>query len=237
VNIIKEKKKQAENSKMEIFKRFKIEGSLLAFGNTGVVSDLHLGFSDYLSGKGILSYFDESKKLLELAAGCKKNKIKRLILNGDILHDFSKLNRRTEKKLSDFIENLEKNKIKAWFIEGNHDTLLRFFLEKRGLKAKRSISIKDVFITHGDKLLKVPEKARFIIIGHEHPAVKVEGKLFKAYLISRYKGINLIVMPSFFDFRQGTENTEEEWSPFHKEKARKRILIDKISSEYIAVPF
>jgi hypothetical protein len=227
---------------MELFGRFVIKGTCLIIKNsaTAVVSDLHLGFSDYLNERGILSYFDESKGLKWLLSACEENGIKRLILNGDILHDFSKLRQRVEKRLDWLISSLDEKGIKCDLVEGNHDNLLRFFLDKRGIKAKKKILAGDVFITHGDKLFRVPEKAKYIVIGHEHPAVEVEEKRFKAYLVSEYEKRHLIVMPSFFGFREGSENKgnpEKPWSPFIKGRIKKRIIVEKAGSEHIAVPF
>jgi uncharacterized protein len=58
-----------------------------------------------------------------------------------------------------------------------------------------------------------------IIIGHEHPAVTIKDgprtELFKAFLIGKWKGKDLIVMPSFNLITEGTDVLKEEvLSPF-----------------------
>ncbi|MBW2976962.1 metallophosphoesterase [Candidatus Woesearchaeota archaeon] len=80
-----------------------------------------------------------------------------------------------------------------------------------------------ILVVHGDEIpdKKLLKGASTIIIGHEHPAVSVrEGsrsELFKAYLIGKWKGKNLIVQPSFNLVTEGTDVLKEELlSPFLK---------------------
>ncbi len=81
--------------------------------------------------------------------------------------------------------------------------------------------INNILITHGDR---IPSKnllkgIKIIVIGHEHPAVSIKegprAELFKAYLIGKWKGKNLIVQPSFKLVTEGTDVLKEELlSPF-----------------------
>ena len=89
---------------------------------------------------------------------------------------------------------------------------------------KKIINKNKILVLHGNS---IPNKELLkgvstIIIGHEHPAVSVrEGpraELFKAYLIGKWKGKNLIAQPSFNLVTEGTDMLKEEvLSPFLKQ--------------------
>ena len=80
--------------------------------------------------------------------------------------------------------------------------------KKRNIEVVDQVVIEDILIAHGDKLLKLPRTIKTIIIGHEHSAVGLKEdariEVFKCFLKGKYKGKNLIVMPSF----KGTEGTD-----------------------------
>jgi putative SbcD/Mre11-related phosphoesterase len=73
-----------------------------------------------------------------------------------------------------------------------------------------------ILVMHGDKLpnKELLKNTKTIIIGHEHPAVSVrEGpreELFKAFLVGKWKGKNLVVQPSFNLVTEGNDVLKEE---------------------------
>ena len=105
----------------------------------------------------------------------------------------------------------------------NNKISLKNIKNKSIIKNKKTINEKNnnILITHGDKIpdKNLLKKSKTIIIGHEHPAVSIrEGpraELFKAYLIGKWRGKNLIAQPSFNLVTEGTDVTKEKLlSPF-----------------------
>lgn len=199
---------------------FKLLSKTLFFPKKGIlaVGDLHLGYENMLKNQGILIPFNQLEKTKsELEIIIKKinaiSKLKKIILLGDIKHHFS-FDRGEVYDLRNFIRFLEKfvPKENIILIKGNHDTftlkdykLLDYYIED------------DLAFMHGDK--SFPEifkdkKIKTIIIGHIHPAVVLRDKTgikrekYKAFLIGKFKGKKLIVVPSFFPLIDGSEINE-----------------------------
>lgn len=91
-------------------------------------------------------------------------------------------------------------------------------------KIKSNNKKNKILVMHGDKIpnKELLKDVSAIIIGHEHPAVSIgEGprtELFKAYLIGKWKGKNLIAQPSFNLVTEGTDVLKENLlSPFLKQ--------------------
>ncbi|MBI2207881.1 metallophosphoesterase [Candidatus Woesearchaeota archaeon] len=80
--------------------------------------------------------------------------------------------------------------------------------KKAGKKIKNHNKI---LCLHGDKMpsKELLEGISTIIIGHEHPAVSIKdgprAELFKCFLVGKWKGKNLIVVPAFNLVTEGTD--------------------------------
>ncbi len=65
-------------------------------------------------------------------------------------------------------------------------------------------------------------RSKIIIIGNEHPSISlrdgVKSELYKCFLVGRWKGKKLIVMPSFLPIIEGTDVRKEKvLSPYLKQ--------------------
>ena len=185
-----------------------------------IFSDIHLGYEESLNKKGImlprLQFEDLVGKLKKILGD---NSSRKVILNGDIKHDFGKLFD-TEWRYALKLIDLAKDPI---IILGNHDKNLLQVLDKRYIKPVSSFKIDDILVMHGDK---IPDKEQLkgiktIIIGHEHPSIKIKSgprtEKFKCFLKGRWQKFNLIVMPSFGSIEEGSDIREKRLSPFLKE--------------------
>ncbi len=212
----------------------------LKVNNTLIICDTHIGFEEALNKQGVFVprfQFNEIIKRLEKIL--KNRKIKQIIINGDVKHEFGTISDqewRHTLKLLDFLSKYSK----VTLLKGNHDTILGPIAKKRNVEIKdyyfletnnqkinkrKSIlklnkklkKIKKILIIHGDKLNKDIEnlikKADVIIIGHEHPAVSLkEGprvELYKCFLKGKFKGKIIIVQPSFNLVTEGTDIIKE----------------------------
>ncbi len=189
---------------------------------TLVITDTQIGYEESLNKQGILvprfQYRDLISRLKNILRQVKPEKI---IINGDIKHEFgtiSKTEWRYTIRLIDFLAEYGK----LFLIKGNHDTILGPIAEKKNIKILDHCLIGDIYLCHGHKLPKDFKGAKTIIIGHEHPAVtlKDRGRVerYKCFLKGKYKNKNLIVMPSFNLLTEGSDVLIEKlMSPFLKD--------------------
>lgn len=237
---------------IEIYHKFVIPGPFLIVKrdkekdvndqeNVLILSDCHFGYSDYLIQKGVFSLIEENKKINEIIDVCKGFNINYVIFNGDVLHDFGSLSYNVEKKLNKLKDFFESSNIEYDFIKGNHDTFLKFYLRKINKEEKEFIILDDIFITHGHREYKIPEDINFLVLGHEHPAIVVNDQKFKSFLVcnfGKFQKQKLIVMPSFFDFVEGTNLDESSsMSAYKKGDVLLKIIIEKINNKYLVLPY
>ncbi|HYD02770.1 MAG TPA: metallophosphoesterase [Alphaproteobacteria bacterium] len=210
--------------------------------NVFIISDIHVGYEESLNKQGILiprSNYDDLVLRIEKAINCiLKNynleKIDKIVINGDLLHEFSKINIHVKDKLKKFVKFIS-TYAEPVILEGNHDKVLKFILSD--VKINHNIIFDDILITHGDKIISESEedykKIKTVIIGHEHPAVSLKSgyrsEKFKCFLKGKYASGNfvsalslknhskeLIVMPSCNILIEGTD-----------------VLLDRLLSPYL----
>lgn len=178
-----------------------------------IVSDFHLGYEEMLKEEGVLvprfQLKDVLEKLNEILGKVKPEKI---VINGDLKHEFGKVLNQEWKDVLGLVDFLLGNCKELVLVKGNHDIFLMPIAGKRKVKVVDDYSIGERLITHGDKIKKTA--AETIIIGHEHPAVSLreKGKVekYKLFLKGKFKGKDLIVMPSFNFLFEGTDVVKEE---------------------------
>jgi uncharacterized protein len=184
-----------------------------------IISDLHIGLEESLNKEGVLVPRFQLKALIQaLEEILAKAKPEKIIINGDIKHEFGTISEQEWRDTLKVIDFLGKNSKELILIKGNHDTILGPIAGKRTLKTADHLLLGDIYITHGDRLPEEdnPEfsQAKTIIIGHEHPAVSIsEGarsELFKCFLLGSYKKRKLIVLPSFNFVTEGTDILREQ---------------------------
>lgn len=209
---------------------------------TFVISDIHIGYEESLNRQGILiprnNYNDlwiRLEKALERIK--KKNIIEKVVINGDLIHEFGKISRK-EKDLTNKFVNFLSHYGSVILIEGNHDKALKYVISE-DIKVIDNIVLGKILIIHGDKIISkdLLKTVKTIIIGHEHPAIAVTSgsrvEKYKCFLKGKYERKDLIVMPSCNLFIEGTDVLREKMlSPFLKNnnilKFEAYIVEDKI---------
>jgi len=184
-----------------------------------VVADIHLGYEEALNKQGILVprvQFSETLKVFkQLFNQLKSKKIKTIVINGDLKHEFGEISQSEWHETLEILDLLAEHCEKIILIKGNHDTILGPIAKKRNLKIVDYHCFDDICILHGDKIIenKDAKKAKLLIIGHEHPAVSLrEGnkiEKYKCFLLGKYKGQMLLVMPSFLPIIEGSDVKKE----------------------------
>lgn len=191
---------------------------------TLVIGDVHLGYEESMMRQGVLIPKFQFKETLDrLIKILKGIDVKKIVITGDLKHEFGKILRTEWSDVLDFIDFLLK-KYEVIVLKGNHDPFLEYIAEKRNIILKPCYKVNDIFICHGDKILDNLDfhSSKIIIIGHEHPAVSVSEnnrkETFKCFLFGKYKNKELIVMPSFNVLVEGSDILRGEiLSPFLKQ--------------------
>jgi hypothetical protein len=196
-----------------------------------IISDLHLGYEQSLNAEGIMvpkfQYPHIVNRLEEIQLKSSCNKI---IVNGDLKHEFGQISRQEWNETLKFLDYLKANFDEIILIKGNHDNFTKFIANKTDLEVYDNYLIEDSLITHGDKIpLKLKDDdIENIVIGHEHPCIGLRSgervEKIKCYLTGKYDEWNLIVMPSFNFVTEGSDILQEKpLSPFLK-----KVKIDEL---------
>lgn len=198
----------------------------LFFDSTIVISDVHIGYEEALNKRGMMIprlQFGEMAQRIEKIL-IPLGKVGRIIINGDLKHEFGTISEQEWRNTLKFLDLLAKYCNEVVLIRGNHDNILGPIARKRNVKIVDYYLINKILVTHGDKLpekeiLKGPDT---IIIGHEHPAITLKDgarvETFKCFLKGKFKGKNLIVLPSFNAIVKGTNiMRDKSLSPFLKQ--------------------
>lgn len=232
---------------MKILPGMEIIDLALYFDSTLIIADVHIGYEEALNRQGVLvprlQSEDIIKRMEKIFAILKNEKIEKIVVNGDLKHEFGTISEQEWRNTLKFLDLLAKHCNEIILVKGNHDTILGPIAKKRNVKVldyviTESIAYKSnngknplkklkksskTLITHGDKVPKEALKEiSTIIIGHEHPAVSLkEGarvEQVKCFLKGKYKGKTLIVQPSFNTIVEGTDLLRDKiLSPFLKQ--------------------
>lgn len=222
---------------MKILDNIKAIDLALYLDSILIISDVHIGYEEALNKQGVLiprlQFGEMVQKIEKILDGIEK--IEKIIVNGDLKHEFGAISEQEWRNVLKFLDLLAKHCNEIILIKGNHDTILGPIARKRNVKVvdyyfidskrdKKNKPNNKILVTHGDKIpgKDVLQQASTIIIGHEHPAVSLKDgarvETFKCFLKGRYKGKNLIVIPSFNAVVGGTNIMRDKiLSPFLKQ--------------------
>ncbi|MGZ7069498.1 MAG: metallophosphoesterase [Methanobacterium sp.] len=202
----------------------KILDAALQINDYIIISDLHLGYEYALNAEGLMiprfQYKMIVKRLEEIIDHSNARKI---IVNGDLKHEFSKITSQEWKEVMNFIEFLNEHFDEIILIKGNHDNFTRFIAEKNDLEVYENYTVENFLVLHGDK---IPQnfnsmKEDTVIIGHEHPSIGLRSgervEKLKCYLKGVVNDKNFIIMPSFNFVTEGSDVLQQKTiSPFLK---------------------
>lgn len=178
-----------------------------------VIGDIHLGIGKEIDRGGISvsekmfdEMIDELKNIFE-----RTEEIDKVVLLGDIKHDFSRLESQVGEQIGALFEFLGDNCKEVILVKGNHDSYLRIVAGKKMIEVKNYFIWKDYCFLHGDKDFKelYEKNVKKWIMAHVHPAVSlrdgVKEEKYKCFLVGKYKGREVIIVPSFLDSNSGID--------------------------------
>ena len=214
---------------------------------TLAIADVHLGYEADLIREGTLvprRHFDDLTTRLARAfehlgiSG--ENRYTRIIVNGDLSHQFGYLTFRELEESSALLKFLRDYFIEVIVLEGNHDGDLKpLHNHDQQVYVAGSYKLGDTFFLHGDE---VPDEfdaeIKTLVIGHEHPAIglrdRVTGRVeqYKCFIKGHFQERDLLVLPSINPLHQGTDLTRERTlSPFLDEKEINQFSVFPVSDE------
>ncbi len=190
-----------------------------------IFSDFHIGYEEALNKQGILvprfQFKDMIKRLGKIFSELKKIKLEKIIINGDLKHEFGRISEQEWRETLRLLDFLTKFCNEIILVKGNHDTIIGPIAEKKKVKIVEHFLVGNTLIIHGNKIPEkgLLKKAKTIVIGHEHPAISLREDIriekFKCFLKGKYKRKKLIIMPSFCLATEGTDVLKEKLiSPF-----------------------
>ncbi len=177
---------------------------ILDDGPTAILGDLHLGYESALEEEGMYiprmnteSIRDAMNKVLS------RYEPKRVVLLGDIKHDFKRSKREARAEVMRIMDLLMEAS-DVIVIKGNHDNFLQNILSDIGLMAVDHIDMGGFRMEHGH----ADSGVRPVIIGHEHPSVRIPGEMgggMKIHCFVHQKEDGVIVLPPFSPFSAGND--------------------------------
>ncbi len=203
--------------------KYKFIDKTIFFPEQGIlaIGDLHVGFEQSLREAGVNlpeSQTDETIKNLQMIIDeIKKNnwKLKKIIFLGDIKHYFGY--EWKEKvhfnRILDFLRKFVEDS-SIILIKGNHD---KFDFSGKMMK---NYYVKDgIAFLHGHMTYPriLEEDVNTWVIGHLHPSVSLSDKQnvkierYKAFLVGKYKGREIFIIPSFLGINEGTPVNEKRY--------------------------
>jgi len=186
-------------------KNIKFLNNCLLIKDILVIGDLHLGYG----GFGIINDVMEKLEVVFLNLMRKGIKVKKVILLGDVKHDFQSINNnewRDVLQLLDYlIKKVGRNNIIV--IKGNHDNIIGSILRKRDIKLRDCYKI------------KIKETCRNIWFLHGN---KVFGQVFKQGLDRQVKGGSKQIVQQM---RESKQTIRQMFRQTDKHKYKKDILI------------
>ena len=198
-----------------------------------VVADLQIGREEELRSHGHLVLDRElSSMKRRIAQALRQTGARRLLFNGDIKHEFARINRQEWTDILDLLDCFREKGIEIILVKGNHDNMLLPVARQRGYELLDHFAEREFLFLHGHEVpgRETLEGVETVIIGHEHPALRVNDgvrhETVKCFLVGPWKRRTLIVLPSFSEATTGTDVLESSTlSPFLKKKEKMAAFV------------
>ncbi|MCU4926779.1 metallophosphoesterase [Halobacteria archaeon AArc-dxtr1] len=136
-----------------------------------------------------------------------------LVIAGDLLHSFSHVPRGVTDDLRAIQALVADAGADLVVTPGNHDVLLEEVFDGR-TPAEHCLADGETAVCHGHELPKAD--AERYVIGHDHPALSVDGRKRPCVLYGpgAYEGADVIVLPTFTRVARGTTVNARRTSDF-----------------------
>jgi hypothetical protein len=215
---------------------FRDRAVYVSSGSALVLADVHLG-KDAASNVE-LRLGEHEDVTGRFAALLERFDPEEVVVAGDLLHSFSTLPRGVMGTLDELRTAAREAGADVVVTPGNHDTMLGDLWKGR---TRSEYRVGDWLVTHGHE---EPEStADRYLVGHDHPAIEIEGRRRPCYLYGEgvYRGADVLVLPAFTRLAAGTPvngaRTGDLMSPLARHVDAFRPLVrDEDADETLAFP-
>ncbi|WP_115862753.1 metallophosphoesterase family protein [Halorussus litoreus] len=188
--------------------QFRDRGVYLPDEDALVVADLHVG-RDAASAVEIPlgERGDLTDRLADLLAAFDPAEV---VVAGDFLHAFDRVPDGVDQTLADVCETVADAGAELVVVRGNHDPMLESMLDSRDITLREEYRVGDTVVHHGhdepEAVGDAGEEPRRYVVGHDHPAIEIEGARHPCLLYGpgTYRGADVLVLPAFNRLAPGT---------------------------------
>ena len=175
---------------------------------TCIVADLHMGYEGFLQHEGVaMPKYQKNVIITRLEKIMEKYEPSKLIIDGDLKHEFGKNLRQEWREVEEILKFLCK-RTEVIIVRGNHDNFLKIIAYRYNVPVVEEYRMGDVKIVHGDKMVKKEGK---IIMGHEHPSIGIRDKVGAMVKLPCYLvGNGIFVLPALSPLATGTDVVRDE---------------------------
>jgi hypothetical protein len=215
---------------------FRDRAVYLRGASTLVLADVHLGKD---AGSNVEMRLGEHEDVTgRFAALVERFDPEEVVLAGDLLHSFSTLPRGVMETLDGLRTTAREAGARLVVTPGNHDTMLGDLWNG---PTEREHRVGDWLVTHGHE---APEAAaERYLVGHDHPAIEIEGRRRPCYLYGEglYRGADVLMLPAFTRLAAGTPvnglRDGDLMSPLARRVGSFRPIVwDEAAGEALAFP-
>ncbi len=196
-----------------------------------IIADLHLGFEEALESSGIHVPISQYHKVKEMILKATEHyNPKRLIIAGDVKHEFAKASYEEWEEVTDLINSLKGSVEEIRIVRGNHDNFLIPILKRLKVPLDDPLlKIGECAIAHGHKEVRL-ENVKTLFIGHVHPAITIRGEFgektkFRCLIKGFIGSTKVYVLPAFSPYALGYDVLmENNLSPITKEMGNIEVI-------------
>jgi hypothetical protein len=194
-----------------------------------VISDLQLGEELYLAEE--MGVFIPQTQLREIEADLATilgvTRARRVIVNGDLKHEFEEASQQEWREVRELIVFLRERVDEVILVRGNHDNYLLTIAGSIGIQVHDPYYfVEGIAFTHGHKKIEYPRGMETLVIGHEQPAIVLKRGFDRVkvpcLLYGKTRsGEGFVCLPAFSPLSEGTavnaEKRDELLSPILRE--------------------
>jgi uncharacterized protein len=175
-------------------------------------ADVHLGYEQSLNSQGVLVPPFQYKRVTEhLNEALKIAKPMMVVVDGDLKHEFGTISAQEWAEVMRFLDSLREYDVAL--MKGNHDTIIGPIATRKNVRVLERLQVDKTLFIHGDKVPEGLKGVKTIVIGHEHPCIGLEEdgrtEKVKCFLAGKWRGRDLIVLPSLNFVTEGTDVLKE----------------------------
>lgn len=173
-------------------------------GRTLVLADLHLGYENALEGDGLhVPRIHTTGLMDELLSSIERHSPERIVLLGDIKHDFSRGRWESRDDVRTVVSMVSECG-ECVVVAGNHDNYLQTILSGLDVEVVDGLEIDGHRLEHGHMVCA----QRPLVIGHEHPSVRIFdriGGFIKVPCFIHLPEEKVAVLPAFSPMAPGND--------------------------------